>query len=179
MAVAATALLDSDAYVACFFFHSFFNELVPNTFIAVIVFSEKQQQQQHYSSVPLVSKTDALFNFLIPFADIVLGEQLGKGAFGVVYKATLKDKTIACKMLSKEEAAKLDEVEFLREAQTMSEIPSNPNVINLVGFCRGDRICILSGKHLRPLDDNKRTHNNCSSDTSLLYLPFRALVRCR
>jgi serine/threonine protein kinase len=100
----------------------------------------------HYINVPMVRKSEKLFNFLVPLADIKLGQELGKGAYGVVYKATLKGETIACKMLSKEATAQLEEDAFLQEARTMSEIAQHPNVIRFVGFCRGDKICILSGK---------------------------------
>jgi serine/threonine protein kinase len=94
----------------------------------------------------MVGKTESLFSLLIPFADITLGEELGRGEFGVVFKAALKDETIACKMLSKEAAADFEEEAFLQEARTMSEVPDHPNVIRLVGFCRGDKTCILSGE---------------------------------
>jgi serine/threonine protein kinase len=75
-----------------------------------------------------------------------LGAELGRGQYGVVYKATLNGETIACKMLSNEAAAELEKDAFIQEARTMSEIPKHPNVIQLVGFCRGDKICILSGR---------------------------------
>jgi hypothetical protein len=36
--------------------------------------------------------------------------------------------------------------EFLQEARTMSQLSAHPNVIRLVGFCRDETLCILSGK---------------------------------
>jgi hypothetical protein len=50
-------------------------------------------------------------------------------------------------MLSKEATAQWDENAFLQEARTMSEIVKHPNVIQLVGLCRGNKICILSGEY--------------------------------
>jgi serine/threonine protein kinase len=94
----------------------------------------------------MVDRTDPLFRFLVAFAEVKLGPELGRGAFGVVHKATLHGDTIACKMLSKEIVAELDQEQFLKEARTMSTIPQHPNVIRLVGLCRDEKICILSGE---------------------------------
>jgi serine/threonine protein kinase len=93
-----------------------------------------------------------------------LGKELGRGAFGVVYKAELNGKAIACKMLSKETAQEMNEDEFLQEARTMSEIPRHPNVIQLLGFCRDETICILSGKEKKGSQEkrNKNVLNNNS-----------------
>jgi hypothetical protein len=101
----------------------------------------------HYAPAPVpVSQSEALFSFLVSFSSIKLGNELGKGAFGVVYKATLLNgETIACKMLSPETSQAMKEEEFMQEARVMSQLPRHPNVIRMVGFCRDEKICILSG----------------------------------
>jgi serine/threonine protein kinase len=93
----------------------------------------------------MVAKSEALFSFLVSFSSIQLGPELGRGAFGVVYKASYNGETIACKMLSKETTKEMNQEEFMQEARTMSEIPQHPNVVKLVGFCRDETVCILSG----------------------------------
>jgi serine/threonine protein kinase len=49
-------------------------------------------------------------------------------------------------MLSKETVDEMDQEEFLSEARTMSELAQHPNVIKMMGFCRGEKLCIISGK---------------------------------
>jgi serine/threonine protein kinase len=100
----------------------------------------------HYTSIPSVAASESLFSFLISFSSVKLGEELGRGAFGVVYKAELNGETIACKMISKEASKGMNEDEFLQEARTMSDIPAHPNVVRLLGFCRDEVTCILSGE---------------------------------
>jgi serine/threonine protein kinase len=86
-----------------------------------------------------------LFSFLVSFSAIELGDELGRGAYGVVYRAKLREETIACKMLSDDARQKMNETDFLQEARTMSTIPPHPNVIQLIGFCRDEKLCILTG----------------------------------
>jgi serine/threonine protein kinase len=94
----------------------------------------------------MVPRNDSLFSFLVPFGAIQLQQEIGRGAFGVVYRAIYNNIDIACKMLSEEVRSEMDETEFLQEARTMSQIPRHHNVVALVGICRGDKVCILSGK---------------------------------
>jgi serine/threonine protein kinase len=96
----------------------------------------------HYSDITILSNDDPLFKFLISFSAIELGKELGRGAFGVVYQARLNGETIACKMVS---AKQMNPQEFVQEARTMSAIPSHQNVVRLIGFCRDENVCILSG----------------------------------
>jgi serine/threonine protein kinase len=96
--------------------------------------------------VALVDRNTRLFSLLISFDEITLQSQIGSGEYGIVYKAIFREELVACKMLSLETANRVNQEEFLQEAQTMSEIAQHPNVIQLIGLCRGERLCILSGE---------------------------------
>ena len=66
--------------------------------------------------------------------EIELGEQLGVGAFGVVFKAELDGEAVAVKRLvlpedESERAALIDE--FARECETMRKLPPHRNVLSL------------------------------------------------
>jgi hypothetical protein len=104
--------------------------------------TNNQSNTNHYFAVSAVKQEEELFKFLLTFDDIVLGDKLGQGSYGIVYKAKYKGETVACKMINGEEA---NTEEFLQEAKVMSTIPPHPNVIRLIGFCRLP-VCIVSGK---------------------------------
>jgi serine/threonine protein kinase len=116
----------------------------------------------------MVNKSEALFNFLVSFSAVKIGQELGRGAFGVVYLATLRNETIACKMISKEALHNMNQEEFLQEARTMSELPRHPNVIQLVGFCRDEEVCILSGR--------KKRNERLRKQTKISFFPLRTFI---
>jgi serine/threonine protein kinase len=67
---------------------------------------------------------------------------IGKGGYGTVYKATLKDGTIvAVKRL--DQVSKQGDVEFIREVELLSRV-HHRHLVNLVGFCaeRGERALV-------------------------------------
>eukprot|EP00897_Mesotaenium_endlicherianum_P004888 jgi/Mesen1/4427/ME000225S03409 len=67
---------------------------------------------------------------------------IGKGGYGTVYKATLKDGTIvAVKRL--DQVSKQGDVEFIREVELLSRL-HHRHLVNLVGFCAegGERILV-------------------------------------
>ncbi|XP_077985987.1 uncharacterized protein LOC144440478 [Glandiceps talaboti] len=80
--------------------------------------------------------------FEIPRGNITLGEQIGKGHFGEVFKGKviLPDKnrdgtsSIAVKTL-KESAGSNEKMDLLRELEVMKMIKRHPFVINLLGCC--------------------------------------------
>eukprot|EP00897_Mesotaenium_endlicherianum_P004889 jgi/Mesen1/4428/ME000225S03417 len=67
---------------------------------------------------------------------------IGKGGYGTVYKATLKDgTTVAVKRLDKQ--SKQGDIEFIREVELLSRL-HHRHLVNLVGFCaeEGERILV-------------------------------------
>lgn len=79
--------------------------------------------------------------FEVPHSCLVIGEEIGKGAFGRVFKATAHNllrlpgtTTVAVKQLKKRPTT--DEVEeFLGEIQTMKDVGRHENVVALLGCC--------------------------------------------
>ena len=65
-------------------------------------------------------------------SQIVLGDKLGAGAFGDVFKAVYKKQEYAVKTLQTIDASTFDE--FTREVTLMSKL-RHPNLVNLICFC--------------------------------------------
>jgi ephrin-B len=72
----------------------------------------------------------------IPAGDIITGELIGSGNFGMVYKAVWKkgqeDVNVAVKMQS-DEVEEDNKVRFLQEAAIMGQF-KHPNIVNLLGI---------------------------------------------
>ncbi|XP_064607929.1 tyrosine-protein kinase CSK-like isoform X2 [Liolophura sinensis] len=77
----------------------------------------------------------------IPAQDLQLGEPLGDGEFGTVYKATYKGKTVAAKSL-KETTSKAVQ-SFLKEASVMTSL-RHPNLVQLIGVVVGEIIILVT-----------------------------------
>jgi predicted Ser/Thr protein kinase len=76
------------------------------------------------SSVELTKK------HLIPFADVKIERELGKGSYGKVYLGQWDGAPVALKFCKEKEG--LDN--FLKEANLMVELPPHPNVVQLFGI---------------------------------------------
>ncbi|XP_041324274.1 tyrosine-protein kinase Fer-like [Pyrgilauda ruficollis] len=66
--------------------------------------------------------------------DVTLGELLGKGNFGEVYKGTLKDKTPVAIKTCKEDLPQELKIKFLSEARILKQY-DHPNIVKLIGVC--------------------------------------------
>ncbi|XP_075345335.1 tyrosine-protein kinase Fer-like isoform X4 [Mycteria americana] len=66
--------------------------------------------------------------------DVTLGELLGKGNFGEVYKGTLKDKTPVAVKTCKEDLPQELKIKFLSEARILKQY-DHPNIVKLIGIC--------------------------------------------
>ncbi|KAL4226261.1 Macrophage-stimulating protein receptor [Mactra antiquata] len=81
-------------------------------------------------------------NLLIPKERLVIGEIIGQGHFGHVYKGYLQSETekaeqiVACKTLRRSNPEQLDVNAFLKEAIVMKDF-HHKNVMDLVGICLG------------------------------------------
>jgi serine/threonine protein kinase len=83
----------------------------------------------------------------IQYEALQLEQELGHGAFGVVYYATYRQRQVAVKVLKNASAQPLSDDEqraFEREAELMKRMPPHPNVIRLVGVTIGDPCSIVT-----------------------------------
>lgn len=75
---------------------------------------------------------------LIGWNDFTLGESLGSGSYGVVYKGTwLKSTPVAIKKISSFNQEEGASKEFLHETEIMATL-AHPNIIRLYGICLED-----------------------------------------
>ncbi len=66
--------------------------------------------------------------------DIVLGEKLGQGTFGVVYQGTWRHNQVAVKELLLSRLSRGSEEEFKQETDIMARLRS-PNIVQFYGYC--------------------------------------------
>eukprot|EP00850_Spirogloea_muscicola_P006809 SM000033S12330 [mRNA] locus=s33:214823:220009:+ [translate_table: standard] len=95
------------------------------------IFAKSLKQNIHQFSLQELKRATKQFNQVI-----------GKGGYGTVYKATLKDGTIvAVKRL--DQVSRQGDVEFIREVELLSRL-HHRHLVNLVGYCadKGERILV-------------------------------------
>ncbi|XP_014204733.1 mitogen-activated protein kinase kinase kinase 7-like [Copidosoma floridanum] len=74
----------------------------------------------------------------IDYNDIKVEKIVGKGSFGVVWKAKWKGQYVAVKHINSEDQRK----SFMVEVSQLSRI-SHPNIIKLYGACTSDPVCLV------------------------------------
>ena len=81
---------------------------------------------------------------IVQFSDLNLMGVLGAGAFGVVYKATLKGKTVAVKQLKVDMDASSTEAieEFRAESLLMMQLKPHENVVTCIGMVP-EPLCLI------------------------------------
>ncbi len=73
-------------------------------------------------------------DFILDYSTIKLGEKLGEGGFGSVYKARWQHQDVAVKQLHMERLSKDGQKEFEQETRIWSKL-RHPNIIPLLGIC--------------------------------------------
>ncbi|XP_055958828.1 tyrosine-protein kinase ITK/TSK [Patella vulgata] len=74
-------------------------------------------------------------------ANLQLGEELGSGCFGTVFKGLLSGKPVAVKTLKD---LSMSEAGFIEEARTMTQL-SHPNLVQLYGIVtKNEPLCIIT-----------------------------------
>ncbi|KAM9367801.1 tyrosine-protein kinase Fer isoform 1-T1 [Phaethornis superciliosus] len=99
--------------------------------------------EHHYTTKQLITKKSGVVllnpvvkdkKWVLNHEDITLGELLGKGNFGEVYKGTLKDKTPVAVKTCKEDLPQELKIRFLSEARILKQY-DHPNIVKLIGVC--------------------------------------------
>lgn len=85
--------------------------------------------------------TKSRLDWEIEWKDLTIEKELGRGAFGIVYKGKWKKMDVAIKkvieVLSPEQMQ-----HFLQEADLMSKIRPHDNIVQLIGVCRDPPVIV-------------------------------------
>uniref|UniRef100_UPI00398EB828 tyrosine-protein kinase Fer isoform X1 n=1 Tax=Pristiophorus japonicus TaxID=55135 RepID=UPI00398EB828 len=99
--------------------------------------------EHHYTSKQVITKKSGVVllnpvvkdkKWVLNHEDVTLGELLGKGNFGEVFKGTLKDKTPVAVKTCKEDLPQELKIKFLSEARILKQY-DHPNIVKLIGVC--------------------------------------------
>ncbi|XP_023587763.1 tyrosine-protein kinase Fer isoform X3 [Trichechus manatus latirostris] len=97
----------------------------------------------HYTTKQVITKKSGVVllnpiakdkKWILNHEDVSLGELLGKGNFGEVYKGILKDKTAVAVKTCKEDLPQELKIKFLQEAKILKQY-DHPNIVKLIGVC--------------------------------------------
>ncbi|XP_054445966.1 tyrosine-protein kinase Fer [Pteronotus mesoamericanus] len=97
----------------------------------------------HYTTKQVITKKSGVVllnpipkdkKWVLNHEDVTLGELLGKGNFGEVYKGVLKDKTAVAVKTCKEDLPQELKIKFLQEAKILKQY-DHPNIVKLIGVC--------------------------------------------
>lgn len=88
---------------------------------------------------PMPSSTDGS---VIPFDEMTIEDEIGRGAFGVVYSARWRGSKVAVKKLLSDVSEK-DLDDFKSEAVTMTNLRPHVNVVQMLGICL-EPLCIVT-----------------------------------
>ncbi|XP_063820164.1 tyrosine-protein kinase Fer isoform X1 [Pseudophryne corroboree] len=99
--------------------------------------------EHHYTTKQVITKKSGVVllnpivkdkKWILNHEDVTLGELLGKGNFGEVYKGTLKDKTPIAVKTCKEDLPQELKIKFLSEARILKQY-DHVNIVKLIGVC--------------------------------------------
>ncbi|XP_041825750.1 tyrosine-protein kinase Fer isoform X2 [Melanotaenia boesemani] len=100
--------------------------------------------EHHFSTKQVITKKSGVVllnpvvkdkKWILNHEDVVLGELLGKGNFGEVFKGTLqRDKTPVAVKTCKEDLPSELKIRFLSEARILKHY-DHPNIVKLIGVC--------------------------------------------
>ncbi|XP_052816727.1 probable serine/threonine-protein kinase DDB_G0278665 isoform X2 [Mya arenaria] len=79
------------------------------------------------------------------FEDLLVGDKLGDGGFGVVYKGSYRNKTVAIKFLHPRDRdiSQRDKRDFEKEARRLFEALHHPFIIDIEGIVLGEKYALV------------------------------------
>ncbi|CAK6444417.1 unnamed protein product [Pipistrellus nathusii] len=99
--------------------------------------------EHHFTTKQVITKKSGVVllnpiakdkKWVLSHEDVTLGELLGKGNFGEVFKGILKDKTAVAVKTCKEDLPQELKMKFLQEAKILKQY-DHPNIVKLIGVC--------------------------------------------
>eukprot|EP01116_Phalansterium_solitarium_P002641 TRINITY_DN1278_c1_g1_i2.p1 TRINITY_DN1278_c1_g1~~TRINITY_DN1278_c1_g1_i2.p1 ORF type:complete len:431 (-),score=86.43 TRINITY_DN1278_c1_g1_i2:460-1752(-) len=117
---------------------------VPSSSISSVSGTSLSDDDHHHDSLRSASSSQGYAlasadSWVIPFQDLVMGEELGRGAFGVVRLAYWRHSPVVVKQVIHLH----NSGSFRKEAEIMKRLRPHPNVVLLLGVCI-DPVCIVS-----------------------------------
>jgi len=99
---------------------------------------------------------------------VEVGEQLGKGAYGIVRKATFQNQQVAVKELSNETISTKAQEEFAEEVLVLKKIGKHKNILAVIGFVETPQ-CIVTEFYPNGSVDNYLSKNKLSDEKKNSY----------
>ncbi|XP_068760323.1 angiopoietin-1 receptor-like [Montipora capricornis] len=119
-----------------------FGSLTLNELDSALRYEERNVKGLKYSFVNDPYKPSEVNWTEIPYENINLMDQLGSGAFGVVYRGEIireKDDATPCAVKALKASASDEEIRDLyNELEIMTNVGYHPNLVNLLGACKKD-----------------------------------------
>eukprot|EP00027_Filamoeba_sp_ATCC50430_P003191 CAMPEP_0168556050 /NCGR_PEP_ID=MMETSP0413-20121227/8671_1 /TAXON_ID=136452 /ORGANISM="Filamoeba nolandi, Strain NC-AS-23-1" /LENGTH=794 /DNA_ID=CAMNT_0008586961 /DNA_START=168 /DNA_END=2549 /DNA_ORIENTATION=+ len=128
----------------------------------------------------------------IPYEDIKIKSEIGRGAFGTVYKGRWRNCDCVVKQLSIDRADERAVQDFLKETETTKRLRNHPNVCTILGVCTAPEhpICIVmefvSGGNLQKhifsksleLNKNLIISMGCDITSGMSHLHHENILHC-
>jgi len=103
------------------------------------------------SNLPLPKRTmpipgigsSASKSWVIDYGDITFSEELGRGAYGVVYLAQWRFQSVAVKKIKDSDLSDYERLEFVKESQVLMSLRPHKNVVGFMGIVVHP-MCILT-----------------------------------
>lgn len=100
-----------------------------------------------------------LISYQINYNDLTVGNELGQGGFGIVYKGTYQFAPVAIKQLQIGNLSPAAQEEFRKEAEMMAQL-RHPNIVHFYGYCSIPKCLVMEympkGSLFNVLQDKKQ-----------------------
>ncbi|XP_068760305.1 uncharacterized protein [Montipora capricornis] len=146
----------------------------PTKLDSVLQYEEKNVKGLKFSFVNDSYKPSDVNWTEIPYENINLMDELGSGAFGVVYRGEIireKDDATPCAVKAVKASASHEEIRDLyNELEIMTNVGYHPNLVNLLGACTkdGNLLVVLeiaeNGSLLDFLKKSRNGNENCEGE---------------